>query len=144
MYELQIAIAVALQDAGLTVYDRPPQVTDPSDNSQFPYVTIGQDEAGEWGTDTETGFDVTVRVHTWSRLDFLELKEMQDAVYSVLHRADLDVGDYMVAVGCDETFRRSLYDPDGVTCHGVQDYRVTLTQLSFTGILADLVVLSPA
>jgi hypothetical protein len=129
MYELQIAIDDALLAQGMTVYDRPPQVSDPSDNSAFPYVVIGETTSQPWDTDTETGQDVTMTIHTWSVAGFLELKTMQTSVYNALHRQAIDVQGWHV-LGCDEVDRNQIRDPDGVTVHGIQTYRVVMEPAS--------------
>ncbi len=109
----------ALADA---VYDHVPQ------DAAFPYVQVGEIDGTEWDTDTSLGSDDTVTIHVWSRYrGRLETHQIQDAIYGALHRHALAVdGAHVVTVEFE--FADSLLDPDGLTRHGVQRFRVLLNQ----------------
>lgn len=132
---LQTAVFSALDsDAALGalvtgVYDSAPQANDSGSDTPFPYVTIGEAVHTDWSTDTESGDDVTFTVHSWSRYrGRKEIKQIQGAVYDVLHRANLSVTGYKF-VSCDWLQSESFTDTDGLTRHGVQTFRVILDQL---------------
>lgn len=115
---------LATYEGGPAVFDGPPQVEDPSDNSMFPYVVIGADSASPFDTDTETGMTVTATIDVWSRAEeFAEAKTIMAAIYGLLHRQDFTISGYTL-VGCDLEFEETLRDPDGETRHGVQRYRI--------------------
>lgn len=108
------------------VYDSVPQATDAGSGSSFPYITIGEDTVNEWDTDTELGADLSITIHVWSRYrGRKETKQIQGAIYSILHRANLAVTGYNL-VGIDWLDSQSFMDSDGLTRHGVQTFRVTI------------------
>lgn len=107
------------------VYDFTPQeATD--DDADFPYVVIGEDTAAPWDTDDILGAEWTVTIHSWSRYrGQKEVKQIMDACYNVLHRASLSVSNFST-ITVEWEFSESLLDPDGLTHHGVQRYRLLL------------------
>lgn len=108
------------------IFDEVPQVDDPSSAATFPYVVLGHDTFSPWDTDTETGTEATVTIHTWSRTsDFNEAKRIMQQVYNALHRYDLDVIGFG-SVGCDVEFEDAIRDPDGTTRHGLQRFRLVI------------------
>lgn len=129
-YQLQIAVFNALSDDSAVsslvkgIYDNPSQVADPSDNSEFPFITISDSTLQPWDTDTERGDDAVVTVHVWSRASHaLETKQIQDAIYNVLHRGTIVISG-SVFIGSDYISQTVERDPDGITRHGVQDFRI--------------------
>ena len=120
-FELQKAIYTKL-DAALSVpvYDDVPQ------GASYPYVVIGEDATIEWDTDTEIGSESTLTIHTWSRAaGRKQTKELQEAIYTALHRTALVVTGVDV-ITCTHEFSESFMDPDGETRHGVSRYRVLI------------------
>ncbi len=108
------------------VYDAQPRPLTGSDALQFPYVTIGEDTLNDWSTDTESGADCTITIHTWSRYEGrAELKSLQAAIYDALHRQALTVSGYAL-VSADWINSDSMTDADGETRHGVQTFRILL------------------
>ena len=106
------------------IYDNPTQVADPSDDTAFPFITLSDGTASPWDTDTERGDDATVVVHVWSRASHsLESKQIQGAIYNVLHRGTISITG-SVFVGCDYLSQTVQRDPDGITRHGVQEFRI--------------------
>lgn len=93
-WALQQAIYQALvADAALTnllggaaVYDDVPQ------RAAFPYVTIGEGVARDWGSATEDGQEHTLSIHVWSKgRGRREVHAIADAVRAVLHDAPLSL-----------------------------------------------------
>lgn len=119
MWNIQRAIYGELNGViSVPVYDFVPQDT------EYPYVTIGEDTALAWDTNTETGLEATLTIHTWTRdRGRKATKEIQKEIYDILHRATFGVsgGDM---VGIDFEFSETLLDPDGHTHHGIQRFRV--------------------
>ena len=111
------------------IYDAQPRPLTGSDALQFPYVTIGEDTANDWSTDTASGADATITVHTWSRYrGRKEVKEIQAEIYAALHRQALTVAGYAF-VSCDWISSDSLIDADGETRHGVQTFRLLVEKV---------------
>jgi hypothetical protein len=95
----------------------------------FPYVVIGEDAAGEFDTDTEQGDESLITIHSWSReKGRLQTKEIQEAIYEVLHRQDLTIQDAIFHSMFWE-FSDSFLDPDGETRHGVMRFRLRYDSL---------------
>lgn len=120
----QAVFAKLTSDAGLMaevgerIYDFVPQT------ATFPYVRIGDGTSIDWDTVTSNGQEHTVTVHTWSQyLGRKEVKEIMGLIYGVLHHANLSpVGHQAVLIY--QEFSEVMQDPDGVTHHGVQRFRV--------------------
>lgn len=111
------------------VYDNPTQVADPENPAYFPIITIGDDTITPWDTDTETGFECDATIHVWSMAGHrLECKQIQDAIYSAIHR-DVFTVDGALVVGCDLTTQDAQRDPDGLTIHGVQIFKIILERV---------------
>jgi len=129
LYSARIEEALAFLNANVVgVYDNPAQVADPSDDSAFPFITISDSTLQPWDTDTERGADATVTIHTWSRArNALEVKQIQDAVYNVLHRGNLAIAGYTF-IGSDYLTQTVQRDPDGITRHGVQDFKIVFEE----------------
>ena len=110
------------------VYDAQPRPLTGSDVLQFPYVTVGEDTHTDWSTDTESGDDATITIHTWTRYSGRKQeKEIKAAIYGALHRQALAVPGYAL-VSCDWIGSDSLIDADGETRHGVQTFRIVIDQ----------------
>jgi hypothetical protein len=100
------------------VYDHVPQ------DAAFPYVVIGDSTEAQWDTDDSTGTEATVTIHVWSRFrGRSETKLIQDAIYQSLHRYDLPI-DGVHTVTVEWEYAESFLDPDGLTRHGVQRFRI--------------------
>lgn len=130
--ELQRALLARLSgDATLMatlkdVTDRQRPVADGGGAAGFPYLhaTIIVDE---WDTDTTEGFEALIRLHTWSRSgSFAETKAVQGRLYNLLHRVtDMTVtGHNLILIRRESSWAET--DPDGITIHGVCEYRAIL------------------
>lgn len=100
------------------VHDFVPQGT------AYPYVVVGDDLAEAWDTKGTDGTEVIVSIHTWSQKEgFKETKEIMAEVVRLLHNVSLVVtGHNLVLIFWESN--RVLRDPDRVTSHGVQQFRV--------------------
>jgi len=126
MLELQKSVFARLSTLSYQIYDAVPQSTAGDSNAAFPYIVVGDDTFDEWDTDEDLGYQATVTIHCWSRYTGKkEVKEMQDAIYSTLHRYPLVVSGYNVVDVIFE-FAETMLDPDGKTRHGVQRARIIL------------------
>lgn len=128
-WDLQTAVydrltsASALMALITGIHDHVPQ------GEEYPYVVIGEDLATNADTDDTLDSDHVVTVHTWSRYrGQKETKEIQQQIYSALHRKPLAVGN-AVFVDCVQESQETFLDDDGLTRHGVQAFRVFLDDL---------------
>jgi len=108
---------------GLTgVYDFAPQAADGGDTAPFPYATMGQIFAVQMDTQTTEGFEMTGRVHVFSRSgSMLQCKTIQGKIYDLLHRSTLTVtgfNNFLLLRNESDC----LMDEDGKV-HGVCEYR---------------------
>jgi hypothetical protein len=126
--EFQRAINAALTGAGLRVYDFAPQVADGGSPATFPYVEIGHIIAGQWDTNTESGFDTVCRIHTFSRSgSTAECRGIQAQIYTILHKATLTVTGFQ-SIFLDREMSDCTRQADG-SFHGVCEYRTLLETL---------------
>ena len=107
------------------IYTTIPQPADAGDAALFPYIFFDIPAGRPMDTKTSDGASMVVSVRTSSRSrSKLERQAIEQAVYDALHKLDLVIaGANTIAVG----WEGSTYypDPDGVTTHGVQSFRVT-------------------
>lgn len=122
-----VLVAALVPAAAVGVYDQVPQPADGGDDSDYPYVVMGDFKPNQNDTDDEVGFDGTMQVHVWSRYDGnKEASDIQDLIYDALHRTQPTVVGYGVS-DVQQVFGEILRDPDGLTRHGVQRFRVIIT-----------------
>lgn len=130
-WELQKAIYGLLNDASISgvvsIIDNPN--TDPSD-SDYPFIEIGEsqiipNDVSNSNGNTDTGQDEFFEVHTWSRYrGKKEVKEIMGAIYTALHHTKLNVTGRQTAFSwLDDA--RVIDDPDGLTRHGIQTFKIT-------------------
>lgn len=105
------------------VYDHVPQDT------PFPYVVVGDDISIDFDTDDTAGSDSEVSIHVWSQFrGRSEVKKIQREIYNALHRHDLSVDGTVTTVTVEAQEARSFLEDDGLTRHGVMDFRVLLQE----------------
>lgn len=109
------------------IYDHVPQVSDSGAGSAFPYVTLGENTVSAWATDDWSGGDAVVRVHVWSRYrGRKEALEILDLIRAALDRATFAITGY-TNVTCDFLQSFVEVDPDGLTRHGVIEFRILIS-----------------
>ncbi len=122
--DLQKAVYLALnENISAPVFDHVPQNTD------YPYVVIGEDNFIDWSTDDKNGFEATVNIHVWDRPQGdsgsrgrANVKLIQGEIYGILQRSSFDIGDFG-NVGMSYEYSDCFMDTDGTTYHGVQRFR---------------------
>ena len=68
------------------VHDHVPQ------DAAFPYVTMGESTARDWGAAGVTGVEATLTLHVWSRSrGRKQVKQVMAEIHRILHDADLPV-----------------------------------------------------
>lgn len=124
---LQSAIWARLNESSdlPDLYENVPQ-KDGQINANWPFVSIGDDTHTPWDTDDSVGSESTVTIHSWARYGGrAAVKAIQSVIYGLLHRHDLAVAGF-TAVTVEFEYSEVLEDPDGVTFHGVQRFRIYL------------------
>lgn len=119
-------LQAALTPQGVTVYDHLPE------NRSYPHVVIGDDTLSDWSTDTETGVDVVLTIHTYSNVrGKRQVRRIMDAMKAALHNADPPVEDYETVL---LQFQQDVIveESDGVTWHGISRYRYLADEVEST------------
>ena len=94
----------------------------------YPWVSIFGIESNQFDNDVTLGFDSTMTVHSWSnQRDMAEINNIKTAIYNVLHNNDLTYTGYSNVEFCQE-FETTLRDPDGITLHGVQRFKIIMQE----------------
>lgn len=124
----EAALQKAVYDAlvgNVALMARVTAVKDWVPNAQgYPYVSIGESTAIPFDTQTTDGQEHTITIHTWVQgQGRKECKEIMSLIYEALHRASLSVTGHQ-SILCMQVFSEVLKDPDGITHHGVQRFRV--------------------
>lgn len=123
LYDFLIADS-ALMALVVGIYDNPESALDSASATPFPFVTIGSDSIKPWDTSTEEGLEIESTIHVWSRASHhLECKKIQAEIKRILHRNKFNLTDFY-CVGCDLTLQGAQRDPDGITIHGVQTFKL--------------------
>ena len=99
---------------------------DVPEDSDFPYVTMGESTVMDYGTMDVDGSDNTINIHVWSQYKGAkEAKDIMDRVHTLLHNSSLSVSGFNL-VNLRFEFSDILRDPDGVTRHGVMRFRASI------------------
>lgn len=107
------------------IYDFKPQSSDSGSDSEFPYVTIGNDFLLQWNNDQKKGVEGTINIHTWSRArGFHEIKRLQDIIRELFDKRDEMIVSGLDFVTMDFVDSESFPESDGKTFHGVQSFRI--------------------
>lgn len=97
------------------------------DNQTFPYVTVGEISMSHMGGFSFDGFDGDYTIHTWSRARGRQSSQLiLNRIYTLLHTTKLSLADGFNTMVNTCELNEILLDPDGVTYHGVQRYRLML------------------
>ena len=98
----------------------------PQDFDEYPYVVLYDTELNNDDNDANLAFDGVLNLHTWSdSRDMATVGNIQNAIYNALHHAELTMTGYDL-VELHQEFTTIMRDPDGITLHGVQRFRVIL------------------
>ena len=92
-------------------------------NTQPPYIAIGDVSATNDSTKTYWGVEVTVTIHMWSKYEGLkEINDMMDAVTQTLvSKNNISLEGGFTAVGCLLDMVQTIPDPAGR--HGILRFR---------------------
>lgn len=125
-----VAVKTALYEAiaglGYTTYTALPQSSDGGSDADFPHVQIGVVTYSPADTFSDSGFDLTARIHTrWRGGSEAPGLAMQDAIYALLHRGGLSITGYSLIL-MDR--QMSATTPLDGSFSGVCEYRALITE----------------
>lgn len=116
----------ALLGGTCRVFDRVP------DNAPFPYLTMQIKPWTDRGNHTFEGLACELTIHAWYRENGetrgrgdLEVQKIQKRIDELLHSTDPCVDGWDI-VGLRRSFIDILKDPDNVTLHGVQKFKLMI------------------
>lgn len=123
LFELQKAIFGRLAVVSCPIYDAVPQ------GAAFPYVTIGEDTAVDWGSKTTDGQEVTVTLHQWSRYNGMaEVKQIGGEVIELMTVTPLIMTGFKADTGRLD-MQEYIVDSDSLTRHGIIRFRLFIAEL---------------
>lgn len=101
-----------------SIFDHVPE------DSAFPYITIFETTAQPFDTQVGNGMDMIIGIHSWSRYrGEKEIKNIMAAVYDALHDTALTITGH-THILTRFLNSQAVMDPDGLTRHGVQQFRI--------------------
>lgn len=90
-----------------------------------PFVTIGDFTSSDNSTKGTGGMEHTLTLHVWDEgSSRLRLKQIMSRLIELLHDQPLTLAGGHKLVNLRFEFSETFRDPDGVTIHGVQRYRI--------------------
>ena len=106
-----------------TISDFGPRQDDAS--GIYPYIAFGDLILSEDDTDTTRGFDMSLRIHTYSDAGGTkECRQIQDAMYDLLHLSNLIVTGYNTVIIYREDSQ--ILQTSRGAFHGIDEYRCLL------------------
>ena len=97
---------------------------DVPENTGFPYVAIGEMDGRVHTTQTQSGFDITLSIHSFSRYrGFKELRLIMAEIFSALHNANPAISG-QTAVLCQFLSSSTTLEDAGKTRHGIQKFQI--------------------
>lgn len=98
----------------------------PQSMNEHPYVVLYDFDLSPDDTMITNYFDGTFSIHSWSdQPDLAIIGDIQKSVYDALHKKDLIMSNYYTT-DMHQEFETILRDPDGITIHGVQRFRLII------------------
>ena len=96
----------------------------PQGEVEYPYVVVDSISLENNDSDNEFAYIGTAYVHVWSEYKGeVEVAGIQKQIYDACHRQPLTTASYKVS-GIHQEFSEIMIDPDGITRHGVQRYKL--------------------
>lgn len=117
-------VPLTSQLSSVGIRTRVVQPDDAGDDSLYPYVTFGIPSAIPFDDKDVTGGNSIIQIHTWSRSQSeLVRRAIEDSIYDCLNRFGLVISSAQTTL-VNFVDKTELDDPDGVTTHGVLNFRV--------------------
>jgi len=96
------------------------------EGASYPFVSLGEETAIDYGTKDLVGGETTINIHIWSQYKgSKETKQIMDKVHDLLHDIDLTVTGFNL-INLRFEYSDIMRDPDGVTRHGVMRFRAII------------------
>jgi hypothetical protein len=98
------------------------------DNQTYPFIQLGEMDFGAWDTHTFDGFDGTITINLWARPGSrgrASLHDIQNDIYNLLHKWIPTISGF-TAVSMRYDFSNIIVDPDAVTYHGIQRFKILM------------------
>lgn len=98
------------------------------DNQTYPFLQIGEVDFGPFDTQTFDGFEGVITINLWHRPGSrgrAALHDIQNDVYNLLHKWIPSISGFTV-VSMRYDFSNIIVDPDAVTYHGVQRFKILM------------------
>ena len=94
----------------------------------YPYILIGDGTSNDWSSKTHNGQSHLFTIHIWSDYQGRkEVREIMSDIYDLLHNQPMHlVGHKVVSIRFD--FGDVFKDTEGTLIHGIQRYRVLVSQ----------------
>ncbi len=111
---------------GSRIFDFVPQASE--DGGPYPFIQVPEMQAAPFNTKTFNGFEVRLTVNVWSRpadVGQAETADLNNDVYDLLHKWEPTISGWKVVLMQFE-FSDIIVDPDTVTYHGIQRFRVLM------------------
>lgn len=118
--------APLMTKVGSRVYDFVPQASE--DGGPYPFIQVPEMSATAFDTKTFNGFEVRFTVNVWSRpadVGRAETHDLLNDIYDLLHKWEPTISGWKVVLFKFE-FSDIIVDPDTVTYHGIQRFRVLM------------------
>jgi hypothetical protein len=97
-----------------------------TEGATYPFVSLGEETAIDYGTKDTNGGETTINIHIWSQYKGAkETKQIMDRIHDLLHDSNLTVTGFNL-INLRFEFSDILRDPDGVTRHGVMRFRAII------------------
>ena len=96
------------------------------EGASYPFVSLGEETAVDYGTKDLVGGETTINIHIWSQYKGAkETKEIMDRIHDLLHDSNLSVSGFNL-INLRFEYSDIMRDPDGVTRHGVMRFRAII------------------
>ena len=100
------------------VFDHVPQ------SSDYPYLVVGEMTLRSFDTKDSNGAEIIATIHTWSRYRGMkECEQIMAAVIDALDQQSLAISGHDLVL-CRLESSDTVLEPDGLTRHGVQRFRI--------------------
>ncbi len=100
------------------------------DHKSYPYIQINQLSPLVDDSDTENGFNTTVRIVAFSDYrGFAKVYDLADGIYTALHLWEMPQTTSYLIGQIVETGRQYLIAPDGLVRYSVQEFRLFIEKI---------------
>lgn len=98
---------------------------------EYPYVTINLNPMNDRGNHTDEGVAFEPQINVWHRSPergALKVQQIQKRIDELVHNQDICIEGWNIIV-CRRTLVNILPEPDGVTLHGIQRFKLWLGEI---------------